>query len=1002
MLSPLGLWFGGTQMIIALVWPVVALGIEANPQPQIAYPPLLVQMTPETQQQEAEALYQAGVALFQQGTASSLTEAIIKFEAAIPIWQTLGQQYEQASTLKYIGDSYSLLEEPQKSLDYYQKTLNIIATIDKQPADTDQLATLEASTLFGISIIYLKELQDKPQALNFMREYLRVNQPNEQLISAIEFFFGGYGNLLAEEDITSQLLIADFQEIEMLFYQALGNPVHIASQLHLLGSSYFFGLAEWQKGLDHVNQSLAMYRQLSDRHGEANVMISLGSMYQRIGDLERALAAYSQALSFFKSSESDDDSSPLNVANLQYFMGEIYYQIPDYQTAFSVYQQALNTTQNLLSINPNDRDILRLQTSIISSLGLVYQALKNYPQALTYHQQALELSKTVNDIYVVAFIFHNLGEVYAQLGDHPKALEYYNRALPIFRQAGLLDRETYTLYNIAQVERLDNHLNSAVANIKTAINIIENLRAKIGSQELRQTYFASVQNYYQLYIDLLMELHQQQPNQGYDAQALQASERSRARSLLELLTEANANIRQGIDPQLLAQEQQLQQQLNALEYQRYQLTRGQYTQTQLENLKQQTDNTLNQLRELSSQIRRTSPRYADLQYPQPLTLSEIQKQVLDENTLLLQYALGEQQSYLWAVDKTGITSYILRSRSEIEKAAQTFTDSLKTMTTSLEPGQPLSQIVLGPVADKLANQRLLIVGDGVLQSVPFAALPLPNQPNTPLLSENEIITLPSTSTVALQRRHLQNRPPVAKKLAVIADPVFGIDDPRLAGQLASTTLDSSRDSALTRAARNLGLGDAGPVLNRLPFTAKEAQTILSLVPESERRQALGFEASRLTITNPELSQYQIVHFATHGLIDPINPELSGVVLSLYDQRGQVQDGFLRLHDIFNLNLPAELVVLSACETGLGRSVRGEGLVGLTRGFMYAGARRVVVSLWSVSDVGTSEVMSRFYYRMFNGGETPAAALRAAQLEMWNSDQWKSPYYWAAFTIQGDW
>ena len=1001
MLSPLGLWCGSTQMIIALVWSVAAQGIEANPQPQIAYPPLLVQMTPETQQQEAEALYQAGVALFQQGTASSLTEAIIKFEAAIPIWQTLGKQYEEASTLKYIGDSYSLLEEPQKSLDYYQKTLNIIATIDKQSADADQLAPLEASTLLGISIIYLKELEDQPKVINFMREYLRVNPPTEQLISAIEFFFGGYGNLLVD-DMSSRFLLADVQEIEMLFYQALGNPVKIASQLHLLGSSYFFGLAEWQKGLDHVNQSLAIYRQLSDRHGAANVMISLGSMYQRIGDPDRALESYNQALSFFQSSAADDYLSPLTVANIKYFMGEIYTQIGDYQTALSVYEQALRTTENLLSINPHDRDILIFKTSIISCFGQVYQALKNYPQALTYHQEALDLSKTVNDIYVVAFIFQNLGEVYAQLGDHPKALEYYHRALPIFREAGLLDRETYTLYNIALVERNQNQLNSAIANMEAAINIIENLRTKIGSQELRQTYFASVQNYYQLYIDLLMELHQQQPDQGYDSQALHASERSRARSLLELLAEANANIRQGVDPQLLAEEQRLQQQLNALEYQRYQLTRGQYTQTQLENLKQQADNTLDQLRELSSQIRRTSPRYADLQYPQPLTLPEIQQQVLDENTLLLQYALGEQQSYLWAVDKTGITSYILRSRSEIEAAAQTFTDSLKSITTSLEPGQPLSQIVLGPVADKLANHRLLIVGDGVLQSLPFAALPLPNQPNTPLLSQNPIITLPSASTVAIQRRHLQNRPPVAKKLAVIADPVFGSDDPRLTGQLVSTTLDSSRDSALTRATRNLGLGDAGPVLNRLPFTAKEAQTILSLVPESERRQALGFEASRLTITNPEFSQYQIVHFATHGLIDPINPELSGVVLSLYDQRGQVQDGFLRLHDIFNLNLPAELVVLSACETGLGRSLRGEGLVGLTRGFMYAGARRVVVSLWSVSDVGTSEVMSRFYQRMLDGGETPATALRGAQLEMWNSDQWKSPYYWAAFTVQGDW
>jgi CHAT domain-containing protein len=200
----------------------------------------------------------------------------------------------------------------------------------------------------------------------------------------------------------------------------------------------------------------------------------------------------------------------------------------------------------------------------------------------------------------------------------------------------------------------------------------------------------------------------------------------------------------------------------------------------------------------------------------------------------------------------------------------------------------------------------------------------------------------------------------------------------------------------------LGLGDSAKVFDRLEYTRTEAEKILALVPEKQRLQALDFSASRTTATDPNLAQYQIIHLATHGLLDPINPELSGIVLSLYDQTGKSLDGFLRLHDIFNLNLPVELVVLSACETGLGKEVKGEGLVGLTRGFMYAGSRRVVVSLWSVNDVATSEVMAKFYQKMLQEGQNPASALRAAQLEMWKSQQWQAPYYWAAFTVQGDW
>jgi CHAT domain-containing protein len=420
-------------------------------------------------------------------------------------------------------------------------------------------------------------------------------------------------------------------------------------------------------------------------------------------------------------------------------------------------------------------------------------------------------------------------------------------------------------------------------------------------------------------------------------------------------------------------------------------------------LKQKSKSLLTQLDQLEAQIRLNSPRYADLKYPEPLTTSEIQQQVLDEETVLLTYSLGKERSYLWAVTTDSINSYELPSQQEIEAAAETFRESVTVDSgASLEAGIALSEIVLSPVLDKLENKRLLIVGDGVLQYVPFAALPLPNSPTTPLLVQNEIVTLSSASTVAIQRQQLQNRSPAAKKLAVLADPVFSENDERFTGIVAEADESLSR-SAMTSAARNLGLEDfITPTFSRLKYTRIEAEAILALVPENQQMKAFDFEASRTMATDSNLADYQIVHLATHGLLDPVNPELSGVVLSLLDENGENKNGFLRLNDIFNLNLPAELVVLSACKTGLGENIRGEGLVGLTRGFMYAGARRVVVSLWSVDDLATSEVMARFYQKMLNEELNPVVALREAQLEMWNSENWRSPYYWAAFTIQGDW
>jgi CHAT domain-containing protein len=201
----------------------------------------------------------------------------------------------------------------------------------------------------------------------------------------------------------------------------------------------------------------------------------------------------------------------------------------------------------------------------------------------------------------------------------------------------------------------------------------------------------------------------------------------------------------------------------------------------------------------------------------------------------------------------------------------------------------------------------------------------------------------------------------------------------------------------------MGLAVGGQLhISRLPFTRQEAKAILANVPAGQALDALDFRASRQTATSPELAQYRIVHFATHGLVDNMHPQLSGLVLSMVDERGRQQNGYLDLEDIYNLSLPADLVVLSACETGLGKDVAGEGLIGLTRGFMYAGAARVVTSMWKVDDVATAELMGRFYQAMEKEGLRPSAALRRAQIEMRTQERWRSPYYWAAFQLQGEW
>jgi CHAT domain-containing protein len=316
--------------------------------------------------------------------------------------------------------------------------------------------------------------------------------------------------------------------------------------------------------------------------------------------------------------------------------------------------------------------------------------------------------------------------------------------------------------------------------------------------------------------------------------------------------------------------------------------------------------------------------------------------------------------------------------------------------------------VLGPVAALLSNQRLLIVADGALQYVPFAALPAPGDASAeaaPLIVNHQIVSLPSASAVAVLRREAKERQPAEKLIAVLADPVFDTDDPRLKRARPDSTAVAERprlSSEVERAVRSAGLLNDRGSLSRLPFTREEADAIVASAPPGQSAKVIDFQANRATITSAELSRYRIVHLATHGILDTERPELSGIVLSLVDEQGKQQDGFLRLHEVYNLNWGAELVVLSACQTGLGKEIKGEGLVGLTRGFMYAGAERVLASLWNVNDSVTAEFMKRFYQGLIARNLTPAAALREAQVEMWKRRSSRSPYYWAAFVLQGEW
>ena len=785
---------------------------------------------------------------------------------------------------------------------------------------------------------------------------------------------------------------------------------------------------EYQKALDVHQQALALRRATGDRKMEARALNNIAATYLDMGDYRRALEFHQQVLPLRRAlGDVSGEATTLNN------IGGAYDELGEYQKASDYFNQALALRRTL-----GDR---RGVAFSLNNLAGVYFHSGDYPKVIESFEEVLRIFRETGDRRGEAFALNNIGMVRGTMKDHPQAIEYLEQALVILREIGDRAGEANTLYTLAFNERERGRPGEALALVEASIRIVESLRSKIASPSLRASYLASILRYYKFNTDLLVRMHRERPSAGFDAAALQLSERARARALLEMLAEARVDLRQGVDPALLERERSLRQSLDAKAEQQSR-PRDRNSPAQSSAVAAEVSALAAELELAQAQIRQKSPRYAALAQPAPLSLKEIQ-QLLDPDTLLLEYSLGNQRSYLWAVTQASVDVYDLPKGEEIEKQAQHLyglltarnlrgkgetAEQRNARLLEAEAEYPkaagaLSQMLLGPVAARLGTKRLVVVGDGALLYVPFAALPTPSRSDQPLVAEHELVSLPSASVLGVLRRELGGRRPAPRSLAVIADPVFNKDDARLGrvgrargraaagGQTAkagAAPADAAPAQGATgdveRAAGEVGLaeeGGGGRIL-RLPFSRHEAEMILAAAGDGGVLKALDFKADRETATGAELGQYRIVHFATHGLLNGEHPELSGIVLSLVDEQGRERDGFLRLHEIYNLRLPAELVVLSACQTALGKQVRGEGLVGLVRGFMYAGAERVVASLWKVDDEATAELMKLFYERMLKGGMRPAAALRAAKVDMARQARWQSPYYWAAFELQGEW
>ncbi len=820
-------------------------------------------------------------------------------------------------------------------------------------------------------------------------------------------------------------------------FQALGDKANEASTL------YFLGLllednGELDKALDYYNKVLLLRETTNNHQGKINVLSKISQIYLQIGKSQKALEFAQKALEIEK-----EIGNITNKSILIYQIGTIYFVLKDYVRARDFYQESLalarlakDVEQEAFALNAIGKTYIFVEdtkeklkyylqalalyksigkTSELASpligVGFTYNLLGDYKKAEEYLSQALEIAQELKNNFLQANTFYFIGLLKISTNNLDEATEYFNKSSNLYEKIGLSAGKIRNLYQLALLERKKD-LPKAIRLIEEALEIIETFRSNINSQELSESYFDKTQNYYDLYIDLLIELEEKEQKGNFVIKALETNEKRRARNLREILTEAKIDIREGVNAQLLEKEKEIQIKLSIKDHQKRELLAKKTSIEKLEKLDKEIRDLIYQRKETQAQIKASSPAFAALTQIQDVSLPELQN-LLNENTILLEYSLGKDNSYLWLVTNNKVQYYKLSARAEIEKQAQIVYSLLinnnlpnNKKTSSLDTEYKLaitklSELVLSPISSQLSNKRLLVVADGALQYIPFAILPKVSnldKPTTlsPLILENEVISLPSAATLLL----LKEKKERLNSISIVADPIFSKDDPRIKQSIGKTGSKQRLENLLATTSTSREINNLND-LSRLPFSRQEATSITSLLAKENYQQFLDFDADYDLLTKGKLSSNKILHFATHSIINNEYPELSGIVLSLVDREGKPKNGFLQLQEIYNLKFSADLVVLSACQTALGKEIKGEGLVGLTRGFMYAGARQVIASLWKVDDRATAELMKYFYQNLFKNNQSPSIALREAQLQMMKQPRWKSPYYWAAFVLQGD-
>ena len=713
---------------------------------------------------------------------SEYDPALEAYSASVALWREVGDQQAEGHAL--IDQSRALLFTARRA----EALTNSQAAASTARALGDRRLEARAENVMGKFHYYLGDNQTA--AAHYARALSLAREAGDAAEEALALFQTGqvHGDV---GDLSEALA---HHQSALPLWRAARDRQGEAKTLSSIGLTYLL-LGESQTALDYLDRmALPSLREVGDRRGTAAALNSIGSLHMSLGDYETALSHFRDALAIFQQIGADSGQS---VA--AFYIGDACAQLGRTQEARESYERSL-TLSRKIGNRLREAELLDSMGALSLSAGKADEAYELFRQALAVYEK-----KPYRRGH--AAVLNHIGWYFGGRGDWREAAAHFRRALEFSRATGDRLGESQTFYNIARAELELGDDSSARSNVEAGLRIAESLRTKIAGSELRASYFASAHRQFELYVAVLMRLYRRDRDPRLLAAAFEASERGRARSLLETLAESRADIRHGVDPALLRRERELEFRLEVKAERRVQLLEVGTAQKEVAEIDRQSGELMAEYRRVRGQIRAASPRYAELMQPVPLSLKEIRQRVLDADTVLLEYVLGEERSFLWAVTPDSIKGVELPPRAEVERAARRVYELLTernrrvkgetwqgTLARTRQAEQEydaasaaLSQMLLGQVAGELGRKRLVIVADGALQYVPFAALPIPSRSSNkgrsggnvatkdssapqgrvpalaprgpiPLIAEHEVVSLPSASVMALLREELRGRP----------------------------------------------------------------------------------------------------------------------------------------------------------------------------------------------------------------------------------------------------